>query len=110
MSAGPGRGFSRIPETYVGPGWVQLFANIWNALPVLSTAAAFLGAPFLLLFFLLFAGTPFGRSIGGDGDMLLGLFNDVYEDYRLDQPWLLAKVLSQMFPSLFPSPPPLCHP
>jgi hypothetical protein len=87
--------------TTVGPGWVQLLSNIWNALPVLSTAVAFLGAPIFLLFFLLFAGTPFGRSIGGDGDMLLGLFNDVYEDYRLDQPWLLAKVLSQMFPEEF---------
>ena len=33
--------------------------------------------------------------------MLLGLFNDVYEDYRLDQPWLFAKILSQMFPEEF---------
>lgn len=30
--------------------------------------------------------------------MLLGLFNDLYEDRTLDHPWLIAKILSQMFP------------
>jgi hypothetical protein len=46
----------------------------------------------------LFIGTPFGRSIDGGGDLLLGLFNDLYEDRTLDHPWLIAKILSQMFP------------
>jgi hypothetical protein len=49
----------------------------------------------------LFIGTPFGRSIDGGGDLLLALFNDLYEDRTLDHPWLIAKILSQMFPEEF---------
>jgi len=74
---------------------------IWNAFPVLGIAALIIASPFLLLLTVLFIGTPFGRSIDGGGDLLLGLFNDLYEDRTLDHPWLIAKILSQMFPEEF---------
>ena len=46
-------------------------------------------------------GTGFGRSADTGDDLLLRLFNDLYDDYELDHPWLAAKVLSQMFPDEF---------
>lgn len=33
--------------------------------------------------------------------LLLHVFNDLYEDHKLDQPWKAAKLISQMFPDEF---------
>lgn len=62
---------------------------------------------FLLINFLTGGIIISGRSLDNDNTInnyLLWLFNDVYEDGRLDDPFLVAKVLSQVFPDEYDPP------
>jgi hypothetical protein len=79
----------------------NFFSALANAGSEIAVAATFLIVPFFLLVLLTFFGAGFGRSADMNNDLLLRFFNDIYEDGQLDQPWLAAKVISQMFPDEF---------